>query len=125
MGSTIKPLAVYAPAIENDMVNSYTILEDEKTNFNGYCPSNYADKYYGKISVKDALAVSSNVCAIKLLNYIGLEKPFEILTKMDIPLVESDKNLSLALGSTETGASLINITGAYTTFANGGKYSFV
>ena len=42
---------------------------------------------------------------------------------MDIPLVESDKNLSLALGSTETGASLINITGAYTTFANGGKYS--
>ena len=68
-GSTIKPLLVYAPAIELDVVNSATLLLDEKTDFNGYCPSNYNDKYYGYVSVKDSLAKSLNVCAVKLLNY--------------------------------------------------------
>lgn len=123
LGSTIKPVAVYAPAIEYNIVNSYTIIEDEKTNFNGYSPSNYGDKYLGKISVKDSLAVSSNVCAVKLLNYVGLDKSFETLNSVEIPIMNSDKNLSLALGSTEKGAKLTQIAGAYTMFANYGKFS--
>ena len=60
IGSTIKPLLVYAPAIQENIVHSITPILDEKTDFNGYSPTNYNDKYYGYVSVKDSLAKSMN-----------------------------------------------------------------
>lgn len=123
MGSVIKPLAIYAPAIERDLVNSYTVLSDTKTDFNGYSPSNYNDKYRGNISVKDSLAFSSNVCAVKLLNYVGIENSVKILQEMNFNITDGDKALTLALGATENGATLSNITSAYNIFSNKGLYT--
>ncbi len=123
IGSTIKPIAVYAPAIENDIVNSYTYILDEKTDFNGYSPSNYNNEYRGYISVKDSLAKSSNVCAVKLLNYLGLNKAQDMLSKMDMPITDEDLNLSLALGASKKGAKLSQITACYNIFSNDGYYS--
>ncbi len=122
LGSTIKPLISYAPAIENNLVCSETKILDEKTNFNDYFPNNYNDKYYGKISVKDSLAKSSNVCAIKLLNYVGLEKASKYMSLLDISISNKDKNLSLALGATENGVCLTKISGAYSVFNNQGNF---
>ncbi len=122
MASTIKPLLVYAPAIETDTVNSCTFILDEKTDFNGYCPSNFNDKYYGKVSVKTALSKSLNVPAVKLLNYTGIEKSLSYLKKTDIQITENDRNLSIALGSTEKGATLSQITSAYSVFNDNGYY---
>ena len=122
-GSTIKPLLVYAPAIELDVVNSATLLLDEKTDFNGYCPSNYNDKYYGYVSVKDSLAKSLNVCAVKLLNYTGIEKAKSYLEKLNLSLSDNDNSLCLALGATENGVSLIEVVNAYTVFNNFGYYT--
>ncbi len=122
LGSTIKPLLSYAPAIENNLVCEDTILLDEKINFNDYFPKNYNDVYYGNLSVKESLAKSSNICAIKLLNYVGLEKATEYLKKLDIPFSNNDKNLSLALGASENGVKLTEITGAYSVFNNNGKF---
>ncbi len=122
LGSTIKPLLSYAPAIENNVVCSETKILDEKTNFNDYCPKNYNDVYYGNITVKDSLAKSSNVCAIKLLNYVGVDKATKYLEKLNIPFCENDKNLALGLGASENGASLTQITGAYSVFNNDGNY---
>lgn len=122
MGSTIKPILVYAPAIENDVVNSCTPILDEKTDFNGYCPSNYNDKYYGYVSVKESLSKSLNVCSAKLLNYVGVENAFDYLKKTDIPFCEEDLNLSSALGATINGAKLTQLTSSYSLFINDGNY---
>lgn len=121
-GSTIKPLLVYAPAIENDVVSSFTHIVDEKIDFNGYSPSNYNDKYYGKVTVKESLAKSLNSCAVKLLNYTGINKSLEYLKKTDLKFGEGDNSLCIALGASENGAKLSELTSAYTIFINDGKY---
>ncbi len=122
IGSTIKPLLVYAPAIENDVVFSSSPILDEKVNFNGYSPSNYNDKYYGYISVKDSLAKSLNSCAVKLLNYTGIEKSKSYLKKINFPFTENDSSLCLALGATENGVKLSELTSFYSVFLNQGNY---
>lgn len=123
MGSVIKPILVYAPAIENNVVTPVSILNDEKTDFNGYSPSNYNDKYYGNVSVKFSLAKSLNSCAVKLLNYTGIEKSLSYAKKTQIPFSETDNSLCLALGATQDGATLLQITSAYTVFNNYGNFS--
>lgn len=123
LGSTIKPLLVYAPAYENKIVYPCTLLYDEKTDFSGYSPSNFNDKYYGKISVKESLAKSLNVCAVKLLNLTGIKESLYYLKKTDIPVTENDDSLAVALGATEKGATLSEIVSAYGTFMTGGNYT--
>lgn len=122
-GSALKPLAVYAPAIEENIVSECTPILDEKTDFGGYSPSNYGDKYCGYISVKNSLENSSNVCAVKILNYLGCKNAVDYLKKMNFTVDNGDKNLSLALGATAQGATLKELASAYTVFTNGGAYS--
>lgn len=121
-GSVIKPILVYAPAIENDVVTEATKIVDEKTDFNGYCPSNYNNKYYGNISVKDALTKSSNVCAVKILNYTGIENSLKYLRKTDINVNKNDNSLCVALGSLNEGTDLLSLTTSYSVFNNDGNY---
>ena len=122
LGSIVKPILVYAPAINENVVSSYTIINDEKTNFNGYAPSNYADKYYGYISVKDSLAKSSNVCAVKILNSLGVDKALYYANKFGLNYSDGDNSLALALGACENGLGLTKITSTYNSFINGGNY---
>lgn len=121
-GSTIKPLLVYAPAIENDLVFSCSPILDEKTDFNGYSPSNYNDNYYGYVSVKESLAKSLNTCAVKILNYVGVDKAKSYLEKTDIKLDEKDNSLCLALGATTNGITLKDLTSSYSVFLNEGNF---
>ena len=123
LGSIIKPIAVYAPAIENDTINAQTKILDEKTDFNGYSPSNFNDMYCGNISASEALANSSNVCAVKILNYSGVDGAIFALNKLNIKTDESDKSLALALGATKYGATLSQITSSYNVFSNSGYYT--
>ncbi len=122
VGSTIKPILVYAPAIENDVVYSCSPILDEKTDFNGYSPSNFGDEYHGFVSVKDSLAKSLNVCAVKLLNYTGIKKAKTYINKTGLKLSENDNSLGIALGSTEKGATLTELCSAYTPFLNDGYF---
>lgn len=121
-GSALKPIAVYAPAIESGRVSECTLLLDEKTDFGGYSPSNYGDKYDGYISVKASLEKSSNVCAVRLLNEVGAKNACEFLAKTGIETVEEDQNLALALGSSLYGVSLKDLTSAYTVFSGNGEF---
>lgn len=120
LGSTIKPLLCYAPSIEENTVYSCTKIVDEKTDFNGFSPSNYKEKYRGNISVKKSLEVSSNICAVKLLNYTGINNCLKYLNKTEIETTDNDNNLSIALGSTEKGATLKEIACSYNVFLNNG-----
>ncbi len=123
LGSSLKPIISYAPAVELNTVNACSIIDDIKTDFNGYSPSNYSNKYYGKISVRDSLAKSSNVCSAKLLSMVGIKNSLQYAQKTDIPFSDSDENLSLALGATTKGATLEQITASYSTFSNKGVYN--
>lgn len=121
-GSIIKPLAVYAPAIEENIIVPCTPVLDEKTNFNGYSPSNFKNEYHGYVSARYSLAQSLNIPAVKILNEVGIEKSEKYLNNMGLTLTEQDKNLSLALGGMSLGYSLDQLVGAYSVFANNGYY---
>ena len=122
LGSTIKPIAVFAPAIDMGIIDACTPINDEKINYDGYAPSNYKDVYYGYVSARFALAKSLNSCAVKVLNDSGIENCLRYVRKTDIPISDSDNTLSLALGATEKGATLTQISGAYGAFINKGVY---
>ena len=122
VGSTIKPILVYAPCIENEIVYSCSPINDEKTSFNGYSPSNYNDKYYGYVSVKESLAKSLNVCSVKLLNELGVDNAKKFINKTDIKLSDKDNSLCIALGATENGIKLSELVSSYNVFLNNGDY---
>ncbi|MCZ2493261.1 PBP1A family penicillin-binding protein [Dellaglioa carnosa] len=120
-GSTLKPIAVYAPALEDGYFYD-SELKDKKQSYgsNNYSPNNYDNQYAGKIPMYQALALSKNAPAVWLLNKIGVEKGYDSVKKFGIPVKNSDKNLDLALGGLTTGVSPYEMASAYTAFANGG-----
>ncbi len=123
IGSTAKPLMVYAPAIEEKILSPFTKILDEKINFNGYSPENYDKKYHGYVSVTDSIKLSYNVPAVKTLNALTVKTAEKYLTKMNVALEDDEKNLALALGGMKYGLSLKNLTDMYSVFAAGGTYA--
>lgn len=121
IASCAKPLYVYAPAIEENFITEYTKIVDEKVDFNGYTPKNYANKYYGEVSVKEALIKSLNVPPVKILDSIGVKTAKKYAEKLGITF--KNEGLSLALGNTGAGIKLKDLAAAYTAFPNEGKYS--
>lgn len=122
-GSTIKPLLVYAPAIEEKLLCPDTKILDERINYNGYTPENHDKKFHGYISVTESLIKSYNVPAVKTLNALTIKKAGEYANKMHITLDNDEKNLSLALGGMKYGLSLEELCEKYRTFMNSGAYS--
>lgn len=120
-GSALKPLAVYGPALELGYTTA-SVLLDEKTNFNGYTPKNAGDRYYGRVTMRTAVRNSLNTTAVRLLDEIGIENAISYLNRMGIPTEESDRNLSLALGSMTYGVTPVELAAAYVPYANGGVY---
>ncbi|MBC1417632.1 PBP1A family penicillin-binding protein [Listeria fleischmannii] len=119
-GSTMKPLAVYVPALEagwkvDDM------LKDEKTTYKGnYTPTNVGGYYQGEVPMYEAVAKSINAPAVWLLDQIGIKKGVKSSEEFGIPLEDSDDTLGLALGGLSKGASPVEMATAYATFANKG-----
>lgn len=119
-GSTMKPLAVYTPAIENGWEVTDE-LKDEPMMFGNYEPKNYNDQYRGSLPMYTAVRESVNVPAVWLLNEIGLNKGVEALDKFGIPLEEKDRHLGVALGGMDKGVSPLTMAEAYSVFPNGGE----
>lgn len=122
-GSTIKPLLVYAPAIEEKLIRPATKILDEKVNYSGYSPENYDKKYHGYVSAEEALAKSYNIPAVKTLNTLTLGKAEKYAGRMGIDLDKDECNLSLALGGMKHGLTLEALCEKYRAFANGGSYT--
>ena len=119
-GSIIKPVLVYAPAIEYDIITPETIITDEPINIDGYSPENANKKYHGNVSVKESLSKSLNIPTVKILNTTGIKRSKNIANKMGINFHEKDQNLSLALGGFTTGCSMLELTESYLTLQNRG-----
>ncbi len=122
-GSTVKPLLVYAPAIEEGIICPLTKIEDKFTNFGGYKPQNYDDKYHGNVTVAESIKHSYNIPAVKTLNALTIEKSYEYAKKLHLPLTDEDRGLALALGGMKYGFDIKQICDAYSVFRSGGNYA--
>ncbi|WP_165842303.1 transglycosylase domain-containing protein [Paenibacillus xerothermodurans] len=120
-GSVLKPLAAYAPAIETKGWKPYDRITDAPTTFDGYTPKNYGERYFGNVTLYEALSRSLNVPAVYLLHDVGIEAGARIVQAAGIELDPKDKGLSLALGGMTRGASPLQLAQAYSAFANHGK----
>ena len=123
-GSSIKPLAVLVPGIDEKKFTAATIYDDEQKTFEGnYEPKNNNDKYLGKVTVRRALSSSQNIPFVEMMEQITPKKSIEYLEKMGITsLTDGDESLALSLGGLEEGITPLEMAGAYSTIANDGKY---
>ena len=121
-GSVLKPLAVYAPALDAGAVTLATPVRDEKTDFGGYSPDNFDGVYYGDTTPREAIKRSMNTAAVKVLSYVGTDTALGYLRKLGVKVSEKDSNLALALGATAEGTNPRILAGAYSALARGGNY---
>lgn len=147
-GSSIKPLAVYGPAIDTKLVTSSTIIMDSPmpsdfvASHNGWSPHNYeTSKFSGIVTIRNAIKNSINIVAIKLANMLNpdpstgpqhnlfttsinyLQNKFH-LTTIKTSGANSDRGLSpLALGALTEGVYPYEMAAAYGVFGNGGVYT--
>ncbi|MBC2268415.1 penicillin-binding protein 1A [Listeria sp. FSL L7-0083] len=119
-GSTMKPLAVYTPALQSGY-DVDSMLKDEKVTYKGnYTPTNVGGIYSGEVPMYKAVANSINAPAVWLLDQIGINKGVKSVEKFGIEVPEKDETLGLALGGMSKGASPVEMATAYATFASNG-----
>ncbi|CAM4086145.1 penicillin-binding protein [Bacillus manliponensis] len=118
-GSVLKPLLVYAPALETKRYKPYSLLKNEKLSFEGYMPKNYNDQYSKEMTMYDALLQSANVPAVSLLQEMGVEQGKSYLEKGNVHIPES--GLSTALGGLREGISPLDLVKMYRAFLANGK----
>jgi penicillin-binding protein 4 len=122
-GSSIKPLLAYTPYIDEFGVGSNSVISAAQICEGNYCPNNYDDATYGTVSLKKAVASSINTAAVRALKKTGVERAFSYLKPFQFSAVEQkDHQLASALGGFSKGFSPLELTSAYTAFANNGTY---
>ncbi len=124
-GSTMKPIAAYAPAIEKNLITYSSILNDTKTNYNGWTPKNWYGGYWGNVTTQYALERSINSIPVYLVNKLTPQTSYDFLTqKLGITTLNTqDINLSpLGMGGTNGGLTTLESAAAFATFGNGGRY---
>lgn len=121
-GSLIKPILVYAPALEKGQISPETILKDEPICIDGYSPSNASKTFMGNVSARVALEKSLNIPAVKVLSNIGVPYAKNFASNVGIQFDEKDTNLALALGGMTNGVTLKQLADAYSTFATNGEF---
>lgn len=138
-GSAIKPVLV-AAALQDDLVSPASVIWDIPVTYTVglpeslggsvtnsedliYRPRNYDEKFHGPVTVRSALANSYNVPMVKLLDRLGVPRMLEVARTLGITSLAQDDDwygLSLTLGGGEV--TLLDLTTAYHTIANGGLY---
>ncbi len=137
-GSSIKPLAVYAPALEMGLVTPYSVFEDGPPMLlNGDpWPSNVNHRYTGQMTVSRAVADSTNTVAVRVLQRVTPEVGFEYLTDKfhidpnHLVVSEDIKGTTfsdigysqMALGGLTKGVTTLDMAGAYAVFPRNGIY---
>jgi penicillin-binding protein 1A len=126
-GSTIKPLAVYSPALEKGGFYPGTVLDDMPVKYNGgdgkvWAPVDFDTEtsgWKGHITMRYAVENSVNVYAVRLMDLIGIDYAWNFAKdRLGLPLTDKDKVLSLALGSNHV--TTLEMAAGYGVFANNG-----
>lgn len=121
-GSTLKPL-LYGMCIDEGLMTPKAVVTDVAVNYEGYAPENYDKQFNGYVTMEYALEHSLNIPAVKGLKMLGKDKLVQKLAACDFRQIKKDQKklgLSLILGG--CGATLEELTGLYSSFANEGRY---
>jgi len=121
-GSTLKPL-VYGLCIDKGMMTPKSVITDVAVSYDGFAPENYDKEFHGYVTMEYALEHSLNIPAVKGLRMIGVDEMVQQLARCDFKQIRKDQRklgLSMVLGG--CGATLEELTGLYSIFANEGKY---
>ena len=132
-GSALKPITVYAPALERGLINWASVYDDVPVNFGPNnrvaWPRNATGVYRGLTNVSYAVAHSTNTVAVRILDEVGLENSFRTaknLFHLSGLVSRNGANdcdvAALALGQLNYGVTLRELTDAYTVFADAGVY---
>ena len=120
-GSTLKPF-IYGLALEDGLVMQETIVEDRPANFSGYRPRNFDMAYQGDVTIRQALQLSLNVPAIRLLEAVG---PIRLMSRTRrggaAPHLPAGETPGLAIGLGGASLTLEGLVQLYTGLANGGR----
>ncbi|WP_320194443.1 penicillin-binding protein 1C [Agrobacterium rosae] len=120
-GSTLKPF-IYGLAFENGLIAQETVIEDRPADFSGYRPRNFDMQYQGDVSIRQALQLSLNVPAVRLLDAVSpaalMVRFRRASVKLTLPKAETP-GLAIALGG--AGLSLVDLVQLYAALANGGQ----
>ena len=116
-GSTIKPL-LYSAALEERVMPSTLVDDTPFTAVNGWSPGNSSAGAVGPITLRDALARSSNLVSVRVLQHTGTQKARDWLGRFGLDVAKQPDNLTLALGTGQV--TPLQMTRAYATLANGG-----
>ncbi len=133
-GSSIKPLAVYAPAIEYNIITPATIINDAKIKIGDWEPKNSGGGFKGRLTARRHLELSQNIPAVKVMQELTVDKSFDFMTKnlgfttmvageTRNGKMVTDKSLSMSLGGLTDGVTVKEMTAAYATFVNAGQYN--
>ncbi|MEP0707832.1 MAG: PBP1A family penicillin-binding protein [Parvibaculum sp.] len=114
-GSAFKPI-VYLTAMERGLTPD-SVRVDRPVSYGGWSPSNYSGRFEGEMTLRTALAKSVNTVAVQVANEVGIRNVVSTARRLGLQ-EDLPSNLSLALGS--GSVSLLELTAAYATFANGG-----
>lgn len=129
-GSSIKPLTVYSPAIEQKLITPATIVDDSPLSasiskkYGGYQPHNDNNSYGGPTTIRDAIKRSVNVIAVKVEDQLGISTGAAYAEKFGLQINSVDKSsiAALALGQLNHGSNTTTMAAAYGTFGNSGLY---
>ncbi len=133
-GSTIKPLSVYAPALDLGLITPDSVVTDEPISVGEWSPKNHYDGFYGDMTVRRAVNISANIPAVKVLQKLTIDKSFDYMTnRLNFStLISSEKRdgktytdralATLALGGLTNGVTVLEMASAYSTFPNDGLY---
>lgn len=120
-GSTLKPF-IYGLAFEQGLVSQETIIEDRPADFFGYRPRNFDMSYQGDVTVREALQLSLNVPAVKLLDAVGPSRLMVRFRRADVrPVLPPNETPGLAIGLGGVGITLKDLVQLYTALANRGQ----
>lgn len=134
-GSSIKPLSVYAPALDNGTISAGSVYSDKAISYNGWTPRNADYQYRGLVDIRRAVRSSLNTVAVQVLSELGAQTSYDFMTQKlgFTTLVESrDVNgqiftdigySQLALGGLTDGATALEMAAAYCIFPNSGIYT--
>lgn len=124
-GSAIKPITVYAPAIQEKGYNEYSVVPDPPDfHIGDWRPQNFQQQSFGQLPLRDVLAKSLNIATAYLLQKeVGLSTAVQYAERMGLTLDDKDKSshAALSLGGLTNGVNTVEMAQAYSAFANNGS----
>ena len=122
-GSSFKPIAVYAPALERGYTPDTIVLDEDLSDEDPDAPKNSNNSYSGHISLRYAVEQSKNVIAWKIFKELTPEEGLSYVKDMGFSkIVSSDYVAAAALGGLTNGVSTVEMASAYATLENDGVY---